>query len=80
MNVLPINELQETSEDEENVITKSRNGAKKIQEGNVTRKAAWSNCFWDPVQKPNFSWAKPWIRIEANPSYLDRLNWLRRRL
>ena len=45
MNVLPMNELQETSEDEENVITKSRNGAKKIQEGNVTRKAAWSNCF-----------------------------------
>ena len=40
-----MNELQETSEDEENVITKLRNGAKSIQEGNVTRKAAWSNCF-----------------------------------
>ena len=45
MNVLPMNELQETSEDEENVITTSRNGGKRIQEGNVTRKAAWSNCF-----------------------------------
>ena len=40
-----MNELQETSEDEENVITKSRNGTKRIQEGNVTRKAAWSNLL-----------------------------------
>ena len=45
MNVIPMNELQDTGKDEENVITKSRNGAKRIQEGNVIREAAWSNCF-----------------------------------
>ena len=45
MNVIPMNELQDTGKDEEIVITKSRNGGKRIQKGNVTGKAAWSNCF-----------------------------------
>lgn len=41
MNVIPMNESQDTSEDEERVITKLRKGAKRIQEGNVTRKAGF---------------------------------------
>ena len=40
MNVLPMNESQDTSEDEERVI-KLRKGAKRIQEGNVARKAGF---------------------------------------
>ena len=41
MNVLPMNESQDTSEDEERGITKLRKGAKRIQEGNVARKAGF---------------------------------------
>ena len=41
MNVIPMNESQDTSEDEERVITKLRKGAKRIQEVNVTRKAGF---------------------------------------
>ena len=44
MNVIPMNELQDTGKDEE-IVPKSRIGGKSILEGNVTRKAAWSNCF-----------------------------------
>lgn len=37
-----MNESQDTSEEEENVITNLTKFRKRIQEGNVTRKAAWS--------------------------------------
>ena len=41
MNLIPMTESQETSEDGERVTNKLRKGAKRIQEGNVTRKAGF---------------------------------------
>lgn len=39
MNIIPMNESQDSSEDEERVFTKIRRGAKRIQEGNAAWKA-----------------------------------------
>lgn len=37
MNIIPMNESQDASEDEERVFTKIRRRAKRIQEGNAAR-------------------------------------------